>query len=51
MSENTSSADNQQGSLRFKIQFLTNDPSETTRRAPTSCASHKDEDEDIVHAL
>jgi len=36
MSENTSSADNQQGSLRLKIQFLTNDPSETTRRAPFS---------------
>jgi len=41
MSENTSSADNQQGSLRFKIQFLTNDPSETTRRAPFSKNSIK----------
>jgi len=43
MSDNVSSADNQQGSLRQ----LADDPSETTRRAPFS----KKKDGDIVHAL
>ena len=36
MSENAIGAENQQGSPRPNIQFLASDPSETTRRTPTT---------------